>query len=244
MVVNAAIILKNHKRSNISIMLDVIFGLLHFGIWFLVLYYKITLHSLINMCQPCHIALLVQGLGVVWGEPHGTIIGIISLPLLVGPIGALLVPALDGLDQPYEELFFFIQHYLLLITPIFLLLRNNYCSYKLVTFRSLVYANWKILVLHWFIFAVSFFFLFDDLLSISVLNVFWKRRDLFVEYMMFFFVIDVTQTTSVLFYAFDTIILMCSFVMRMPVWNWLSLIDFFHPSLKYYILLFYLNILS
>ena len=154
MIKNAEVILKDHERSVSSKILDVVFGCLHFGIWFLVLYYKITMHSLINLCQPCHIALFVQGLGVVMGGAQGAVIGIVSLPLVVGPIGAIAVPALDGLDQPYEKLFFFIQHYLLLVTPLFLLLRNNYCSYKLITFRSLVYANWGILVLHWFIFAV------------------------------------------------------------------------------------------
>lgn len=155
MVGEAALILKNHQRTIISQALDILFAALHFGIWFLVLYYKITLHSLINLCQPCHIALFVQGVGVLVGGPEGAIIGILSLPLVVGPIGALMVPALDGLDQPYEELFFFIQHYLLLVTPLFLLLRNNYCAYKLITFRSLLFANWAILVLHWFVFAVS-----------------------------------------------------------------------------------------
>jgi TMEM164 family len=169
MLKNAEIILKDHERSQSSRALDVVFGVLHFGIWLLVLYYKVTLHSLINLCQPCHIALLVQGLGVVVGGSQGAVIGIISLPLVVGPIGALAVPALDGLDQPYEKLFFFIQHYLLLVTPLFLLLRNNFCSYKLVTFRSLVFANWGILVLHWFMFAVreNRLFLFLILYSIT-----------------------------------------------------------------------------
>lgn len=155
MVLKADIILRNHRRTSLSQTLDVMFAVLHFGIWFLVLYYKISLHSLINLCQPCHIALFVQGVGVLIGGAQGAIVGILSLPLVIGPIGALIVPALDGLDQPYEELFFFIQHYLLLITPLFLLLRNNYCAYKLVTFKSFLFANWAILVLHWFIFAVS-----------------------------------------------------------------------------------------
>lgn len=154
MLKEAAAILKDHERTKSSQILDIVFAFLHFGIWFLVLYYKITLHSLVNMCQPCHIALFVQGVGVIVGGPLGAVIGIISLPLVVGPIGALMVPALDGLDQPYEELFFFIQHYLLLLTPLFLLLRNNYCAFKVINFRSLVYANWTLLVLHWFIFAV------------------------------------------------------------------------------------------
>lgn len=156
MVSKADIILKNHRRTSLSQILDIMFAVLHFGIWFLVLYYKISLHSLINLCQPCHIALFVQGVGVLVGGAEGAIIGILSLPLVIGPIGALIVPALDGLDQPYEELFFFIQHYLLLITPLFLLLRNNYCAYKLVTFKSFLFANWAILVLHWFIFAVRY----------------------------------------------------------------------------------------
>ena len=154
MMIKGASVLKDHRRTTTSQMLDVFFATLLFGIWFLVLYYKITLHSLINLCQPCHIALFVQGVGVVVGGPEGAVIGILSLPLVVGPIGALIVPALDGLDQPYEQLFFFIQHYLLLITPLFLLLRNNYCAFKLVTFRSLILANWALLILHWFIFAV------------------------------------------------------------------------------------------
>lgn len=148
------IILHQHNRTIVSQIFDVIFGLLHFGIWLLVLYYKINLHSLINLLQPCHLALFIQGLGVIFNGPIGAIIGILSLPLITGPLAAILVPALDGLDQPYEKLFFFIQHYLMLVTPLFLLLRNNSCALRLISFRSIIFSNWGILVVHFFFFAV------------------------------------------------------------------------------------------
>jgi hypothetical protein len=206
------VVLHKHVRTMTSRIFDVIFGLLHFGIWFLVLYYKINLHSLINLFQPCHLALFIQGLGVTSNGPTGAIIGILSLPLVIGPMAAVLVhtivyiyifiyiynclhihtylcismyvyihvwiyininintylhnciyiyafiyiqvPALDGLDQPYEKQFFFIQHYLMLGTPFFLLLRNNSCALRLMSFRSILFSNWCILIVHFFIFAV------------------------------------------------------------------------------------------
>jgi hypothetical protein len=148
------IVLHKHIRTTASQIFDIIFGSLHFGICFLVLYYKINLHSLINLFQPCHLALFIQGLGVIYNGPKGAMIGILSLPLVIGPMAAVLVPALDGLDQPYEKEFFFIQHYLMIVTPFFLLLRNNSCALRLMSFRSILFSNWCILIVHFFFFAV------------------------------------------------------------------------------------------
>lgn len=65
LLITGEVILNKHKRTTCSMSLDRIFSILHFGIWGLVLYYKINMHSLINLFQPCHILLFVQGLGVL-----------------------------------------------------------------------------------------------------------------------------------------------------------------------------------
>ena len=58
-----------------------------------------------------------------------------------------------GLDQPYEAVCFWIQHVLMLFTALFLLVRNNYVSYRLMTLRTLALGNWLIFVFHIVVFA-------------------------------------------------------------------------------------------
>lgn len=64
------------------------------------------------------------------------------------------MPATEGLDLPCEEFEFFFQHYVLLISPYYLLVRQNFIHLKAATLSSFVFANWAIFMLHWAIFSV------------------------------------------------------------------------------------------
>ena len=144
----------NHKRNIFSTTSDIIFAVFHLGIWCIVLYYKICLKSLINLLQPCHILLLMQGYALLANDSTAAFFGSLSLPLITGAFGGLVIPATDGLDYPFEKELFFIQHYLMLITALFLLLRNNCISFQLLSFRTIAIGNYFVLLLHWFFFSV------------------------------------------------------------------------------------------
>lgn len=135
--------------------LEKILAIIHFGMWFQILYYKVNLRSLVNLLQPCHLALFLQGLALVDRSPMSTILTLVTLPMTIGAVGALIVPATEGLDQPFEEISFFIQHYVLLFTPIILLVRNGFHAWKLSSLKNLFFGNWFAIALHWILFAVS-----------------------------------------------------------------------------------------
>ena len=92
----AKMLLTGHVRTMSARVVDAIFALMHFGIWLLVVYYKICLHSLVNLLQPCHLLLLLQGIAVISSDVHGAMLGSLSFPLIVGAALGLLVPATDG----------------------------------------------------------------------------------------------------------------------------------------------------
>jgi hypothetical protein len=149
-------VIGGYKPSNLSKTLDRAFAFIHFAMWFQVLCYKINLHSLVNLLQPCHIVLLGLGISISLGGSKGTILALALLPMtLLGAMAALAVPATTGLDQPLEHESFFVQHYLLLVTPMYLLLRDNGIACKVFDFRVMMFSNWISMMLHWIVIAVS-----------------------------------------------------------------------------------------
>jgi hypothetical protein len=76
------------------------------------------------------------------------------MPLISGAYLALAVPATAGLDQPFEEAHFFIQHTVLVITPLYLVCRFQFLPLKICSIKSFLLGNWLILLLHWVFFAV------------------------------------------------------------------------------------------
>jgi len=98
----AAFVVAGYVQSPTERALDVAFAVVHFGNWLLVLYYKIHLHSLVNLLQPCHLLLFLQGLGVLSNGPWTALLGALTFPWVVGAVMGLVVPATEGLDQPFE----------------------------------------------------------------------------------------------------------------------------------------------
>lgn len=134
---------------------DFLVASIHFGMWLQVLYYKINLKSLVNLLQPCHLSLLLNGSAVLFDGLPGVLCTIIGLPLSIGAVMALAFPATEGLDQPYEKLSFFIQHWILVAVPFYLVSRKNFTVASIFSFRCLLLANWVVMLVHWFFFVVS-----------------------------------------------------------------------------------------
>ena len=117
--------------------------------WFQVWYYKINKKSLINLLQPCHILLFLQSIALLSNYTLSSLIACHSLPLITGASLAILFPDTSGLDQPFERTSFFIQHYIILTMPIYLLVRNGYAGLSISSFRTVCLSSWIVLVCHW-----------------------------------------------------------------------------------------------
>jgi hypothetical protein len=116
---------------------------------------KINHKSLAYLLQPCHLSLLLNGGAVNFDGLPSLLCTIIGLPLSIGAVMALAFPATEGLDQPFEELSFFIQHWILLVAPLYLTARNNFAVASIFSFKCLLLANWIVMMVHWIFFAVS-----------------------------------------------------------------------------------------
>jgi len=124
-------------------------GLVMIGMWLQVFYYKYNIKSLVNLLQPCHVILLLQGVALLSNEYIGSLISVLTLPFITGASLAILFPDTTGLTQPFEETSYWIQHYIILTMPIYLLLRNGYAGLKASSFSATCASSWIVVVLHW-----------------------------------------------------------------------------------------------
>lgn len=65
-------------------MLDIFLGLTALCTWLMVVNYKIQLHSLINLFQPCHAVLLAQGISLMNNGATGPMVAMMSLSMVAG----------------------------------------------------------------------------------------------------------------------------------------------------------------
>ena len=146
--------LSQKRYENTSRVFDKILAFVHFSMYLQLIYYKWNFSSLINLVQPCHLVLLLEGIALASNGPLGIIISTIILPVLSGTFLALLFPDTTGLDQPFEEISYWIQHYLIIIVPIYLLQRRNGLAYKLSSKYTIGIGLWILLLLHFSFFEV------------------------------------------------------------------------------------------
>ena len=118
------------------------------------IYYKINKGSLCYLLQPCHLVLCIQSYSLLFDNAFGSVLSTISLSMVTGTIAAILFPDTSGLEQPYETELYWIQHYIIQLVPILLLLRNNGLMLKMTTLKSILFANWCVLLLHWLLYEV------------------------------------------------------------------------------------------
>lgn len=134
---------------------DYFLAAIHVALFLQVVYYKIHLRSLCYLLQPCHLALLWQGFVLIWSHPARLLLSAHAVVLLPGAVLALLYPATEGLDYYLESEAFFVQHYVLLLTPLYMLCRHNFLLLKQLSLPLLVFGNIISIVFHWLLYVVS-----------------------------------------------------------------------------------------
>lgn len=146
--------LERPKYLNTSRNLDRFLAIVHFAMYSQLIYYKWNFSSLINLIQPCHVILLLEGIALYADGPMGVVITTIILPALSGTFLALLFPDTTGLDQPYEEISYWIQHYLIILIPIYLLQRSNGIALELSSTFTIGFGVWILALLHFSLYEV------------------------------------------------------------------------------------------
>ena len=64
-------------------MFDQLLAFIHFAMYIQIIYYKANISSLINLIQPCHLVLLLEGVALYTDEPLGVLITVLILPTLI-----------------------------------------------------------------------------------------------------------------------------------------------------------------
>lgn len=167
---------------------DYVLAALHLALFLQVVYYKIHLRSLCYLLQPCHLALLWQGAVLVWPHPARLPLFAHAFVLLPGAALALVYPATEGLDFYLEAEAFFVQHYVLLFTPIYALCRHNFLLLQQISFPLLVFGNIVSIIFHWLFYVVSilsihqfiyYYFLYPDIFQTAHRSLLSSQRELY-----------------------------------------------------------------
>ena len=139
------------------------FSILFMVMFIMIVYYKFNVKALLFTLQPCHLMLFFQSVCLWRRSPTGVLVSILLMPTLVGTLLASVFPDTSGLDQPLEELSYWVQHFLIQVMPFYLICKDNFMVLKMITNSYILIGVWFLLVLHWPI--------FDFLDSISLVNI-------------------------------------------------------------------------
>lgn len=146
--------LKKTHWTLLEHMFDQLLAFVHFAMYAQIIYYKTNISSMINLIQPCHLVLLLEGIALYSDGPLGAVITVLILPTLIGTLLATVFPDTTGLDQPFEELSYWVQHILIQIVPVYLLLRKNSLALKLFDFKAIFIGTWLLTLPHFSLFAI------------------------------------------------------------------------------------------
>jgi TMEM164 family len=143
-----------HRDSLTARWIDTVLAAIHFGMYAQLIYYKWNCSSLINLVQPCHLILLFEGIALAFGGAEGTVITALILPSLSGTFLAILFPDTSGLDQPFEAESYWIQHFLIIVVPVYLLVRRNGLAVEVSTAATIGIGLWILWISHFTFFEV------------------------------------------------------------------------------------------
>ena len=129
-------------------------AMVHFAMFIQIIYYKVNILSLVNMIQPCHVILLLEGIALYSTGTTGVVISLCILPALTGTLLAMLFPDTGGLDQPFEMEAYWLQHYLIQAVPLYLLIRRDYIAARHASFFNIFCGLWVLLLLHFSLYEV------------------------------------------------------------------------------------------
>ena len=141
---------------------DKILSSIHFLIYLMLFVYKLRASSLISLVQPCHLICLFEGIALLSDGPIGVMISALILPSLSGTFLAILFPDTTGLDQPLEAIMYWVQHYLIIIVPVYLLVRKNGIALLMCDTYTICHGLWILTMLHFTFFEVRIVFVFND----------------------------------------------------------------------------------
>jgi len=161
--------------SQLSLNVDLTLAFLHLAMWLQTVYYKINKRSLVNLFQPCHLCILLNGIAVSSSGLVGCLLSVMTLPLVTGGISAILFPDTTGLDQPFERSSFWMQHYFITFMPIYLLCRHDFVATKVSSVQSVLISNWLLCLIHWTFYEVG-------ALRITVLRLYSVACHLFLHW--------------------------------------------------------------
>jgi hypothetical protein len=146
---------KSHPRSALDLLISRFLAFVHFSMYGMLVYYKTNTVSLIQLIQPCHLVLLLEGIALTSEGPLGVQISVLILPTLVGCLLALMFPDTSGLFQYLESESYWWQHYLILTVPFYLLARDQFLGVRAATYKT-VWAGLAVLAfLHFSLYEVS-----------------------------------------------------------------------------------------
>jgi hypothetical protein len=149
--------------------LDAVLAFVCFFMWLQVIYYKINKRSLVNLFAPCHIVLLSQGIILVSPPRTSVFLTVFVLCMVTGTGLAVLFPDTSGLDQPFERISYWIQHYLVQVIPFYLLARYDFAALKCMSAETLLIGNWGILLAHWIFYEVDCIYIYVRSIDFSCL---------------------------------------------------------------------------
>ena len=152
---NIELDLSKSKPAPVARMFELCLAMVHFGMFIQIIYYKVNILSLVNMIQPCHVILLLQGVALYSTGTTGVVISLCILPALTGTLLAMLFPDTGGLDQPFEMQAYWLQHYLIQAVPLYLLVRRDYVALRHAGFFNIFCGLWVLLLLHFSLYEVN-----------------------------------------------------------------------------------------
>ena len=157
LIKNIQIDLSKTQINSTARVFELVVGTIHFLMFAQIIYYKANILSMINMIQPCHVILLLQGIALYSTGSTGVVISLCVLPALTGTLLAMLFPDTGGLDQPFEMESYWIQHYLIQAVPLYLLIRRDFVALKNSSFFNIFCGLWILLVLHFSLYEVCMY---------------------------------------------------------------------------------------
>ena len=140
--------------SGLEVYCDNILAVVHLLMFVVIVYYKFNIKALVNLLQPCHMIVVLEGIALYSKGPFGVLLSLFILPAMIGTLLAMLWPDVGGLDQPFEMEAYWAQHYLIQFVPIYLLIRRNFLATKYAGPFTVFCGIWFLLLLHFSLYEV------------------------------------------------------------------------------------------
>jgi hypothetical protein len=145
---------KNNKRTKFHTIVSSFLSIVHISMYGMLIFYKFNVSSLINLFQPCHVILLLEGIALASHGYLGVSVTLLILPALTGCLLALIFPDTSGLFQIFEESSYWYQHYLILTVPLYLLIRDEYLASRIASMKTTLAGLWILSFLHFTFYEV------------------------------------------------------------------------------------------